>query len=376
MTTDLRADAPSLLEPIPLTDLALMHAPIADEVEQGIAGVMSTGAFVGGPAVGRFEDAFATYSGRAHCVGVANGTDALEIALRAADVTAGDEVIIPANTFIATAEAVVRAGGVPVPVDVTGDTLLIDPERAAEAVTRRTRVLLPVHLFGQQAPMGPLRDLAADHGLVLIEDAAQAQGATQNGQGIGTGAFAAATSFYPGKNLGAYGDAGAIVCDDPDVAARLRRIGNHGCERKYVHAEFGFTSRLDTFQAVVLEAKLRHLAEWNDHRTRAAALYDELLAGSEVVVPVTAAGNRHVWHLYVVRVRHRETVLGALNAAGIGAAVHYPIPVHRQPAFAGVARTPLPVTERAGDEILSLPMFPGITPEQQERVVRSLTRAL
>ncbi|GAA3593848.1 DegT/DnrJ/EryC1/StrS family aminotransferase [Kineosporia mesophila] len=376
MTTDLTADAPSLVEPVPLTDLALMHAPIAAEVEQGLAGVMAAGAFVGGPAVGRFEDAFAAYSGRAHCVGVANGTDALEMALRACDVTAGDEVIIPANTFIATAEAVVRAGGVPVPVDVTAGALLIDPERAAAAITPRTRVLLPVHLFGQQAPMAPLRDLAAERGLVLIEDAAQAQGSTQNGQGIGTGAVAAATSFYPGKNLGAYGDAGAVVCDDPAVAARLRRIGNHGCERKYVHSEFGFTSRLDTFQAVVLEAKLRHLDGWNAQRARAAALYDELLADSEVAVPVTAPGNRHVWHLYVVRVRRRESVLRALNAAGIGAAVHYPIPVHRQPAFAGTARSPLPVTERASEEILSLPMFPGITPDQQERVVRSLARAL
>jgi len=362
--------------PIPLTDLALMHVPIAAQVEEGLAEVMATGAFVGGPAVGRFETAFAEYSGRAHCVGVGNGTDALEIALRAADIGPGDEVIVPANTFVATVEAVARTGAVPVPVDVTEDTLLIDPAQAEAAITARTRALLPVHLFGQLAPMRPLRQLAAEHGLYLIEDAAQAQGATQDGAGIGTDSFAAATSFYPGKNLGAYGDAGAVVCDDPQVAARLRRIGNHGSSRRYVHTEFGFTSRLDTFQAVVLEAKLAHLETWNALRAQAAARYDDLLDGEAVGLPVAAPGNRHVWHLYVVQVTDRDAVVADLNAAGIGAGVHYPVPVHHQPAFAGTARGPLPVAERACSRILSLPMFPGITAQQQERVADALRRAL
>ena len=361
---------------VPLMDLLLMHREIAAEVERGFAEVLSTGAFVGGHQIARFEAGFAAYSGRQHCIGMANGTDAVELAVRAAELGPGDEVIIPVNTFVATAEAICRAGAVPVSVDITDATLLIDPGAVEAAITPRTRAVVPVHLFGQLAPMAPIRELAERHGLAVIEDAAQAQGATQDGAGIGTGSLAAATSFYPGKNLGAYGDAGAVLCDDPRIADRLRLLGNHGSERRYLHEELGFNSRLDTLQAVVLNAKLARLDVWNTQRRQAAGRYTELLAGTGVVTPVVAAGNVHVWHLYVVRVPHRDAVLTALHQARIGAAIHYPIPVHRQPAFAGTARQPVPVAERAADEILSLPMFPGITAEQQRRVVTTLLQVI
>jgi dTDP-4-amino-4,6-dideoxygalactose transaminase len=364
------------VSPVPLMDLLSMHREIAEEVEQGFAQVLSTGAFVNGPQVAAFEAEFAAYSGRSHCVGTANGTDAVELALRAIDLAPGDEVIIPANTFVATAEAVARIGAVPVSVDIDDDTLLVDPKAVEAAITARTRVLIPVHLFGQLAPMAAIRDLAAAHGLLVIEDAAQAQGATQNGEGIGTGTVAAATSFYPGKNLGAYGDAGAVVCDDAAITARLRRIGNHGSDRKYVHEELGFNSRLDTLQAVVLSAKLRRLDGWNAQRRAAADRYTELLAGTGVRTPVTGAGNAHVWHLYVVRVPERDAVIDALHAEGVGAAIHYPVPVHRQPAFAGSAPLGAPIADRAADEILSLPLFPGITETQQRRVADVLLRLI
>jgi dTDP-4-amino-4,6-dideoxygalactose transaminase len=361
---------------VPLMDLLSMHREIAAEVEQGFAQVLSTGAFVNGPQVAAFEAEFADYSGRSHCVGTANGTDAVELALRAADLAPGDEVIIPANTFVATAEAVARIGARPISVEIDDDTLLIDPKAVEAAITDRTRALIPVHLFGQMAPMAPIRELAARHGLVVIEDAAQAQGASQDGAGVGTGTLAAATSFYPGKNLGAYGDAGAVVCDDAGLAARLRRIGNHGSDTKYVHEELGFNSRLDTLQAVVLSAKLRRLDGWNAQRRLAATRYTELLAGTGVRTPVIGAGNEHVWHLYVVRVPERDSVISALQAEGVGAAIHYPVPVHRQPAFADSAPLGAPLAEQAADEILSLPIFPGITAEQQQRVVDVLLRLI
>jgi dTDP-4-amino-4,6-dideoxygalactose transaminase len=360
---------------IPLMNLGLMHDEIAAEVAEGFARVIAATAFVGGPDVAAFESEFATYSGRAVCVGTANGTDAIELGLRAAGIGVGDEVVLPANTFVATAEAVRRAGATPVVCDVTEDTLLMDVESAASRITARTRAVIPVHLFGQMAPMAAVHELAARHGLTVLEDAAQAQGATQAGAGIGSGSACASTSFYPGKNLGAYGDAGAVVTDDAALAARIRRIANHGSDRKYVHDEFGVNSRLDTLQAVVLRAKLRRLDAWNDQRRAAAERYAALLANGPIVAPVTAAGNAHVWHLYVVRVPERDRLVDALGAEGIGAAIHYPVPVHLQPAFTDAGKPgSCPVAERAAAEILSLPLFPGITSEQQERIVAALLR--
>lgn len=360
---------------IPLVDLATQHAQVAAEVAAGFARILERTSFVLSADVAQFEGEFATFSKAKHCVGVANGTDALELMLRAVDVGPGDEVIVPANTFIATALGVLRAGARPVLVDCDPVYHLIDTEQVEARITPRSKALLPVHLYGQMAAMEQLAKLSDRHGLSLLADAAQAQGASRAGRGIAAGVRAAATSFYPGKNLGAYGDAGGIVTDDDALASRLRALRNYGSEVKYHHPEIGFNSRLDPLQAVVLSAKLKRLAAWNDQRRTAAALYDELLAPlAQVVRPATLAGNVHVWHLYVIRVPDRDRVLQQLNAAGIGAGIHYPIPMHLQGAFrdSGYREGDFPVTEAAAKEILSLPLYPGITAEQQHVVVEAL----
>ncbi|KQR12194.1 DegT/DnrJ/EryC1/StrS aminotransferase family protein [Cellulomonas sp. Leaf334] len=364
---------------IPLVDLGAQQAEIAEEVRAGLDEVFATTAFVGGPAVGRFEAAYAAFSQATHCVGVANGTDALELALRAAGVRPGGEVIVPANTFIATAEAASRIGAVPVPVDVDPVHLLIDPAAVRAAVGPRTEAIVPVHLFGQVAPVEEIGKIAADAGVPMIEDAAQSQGALRHGRAAGSFGLAAGTSFYPGKNLGAAGDAGAVTTSDAEVARTVRVIAAHGSARKYEHETIGMNSRLDTVQAVVLEAKLRRLAGWNDARRAAAARYAELLSGIDGVrVPVSAAGNEDVWHLYVVQVDERDRVLRELNEAGIGAGIHYPTPVHLTGAYAdlGLRAGAFPVAEAAAARILSLPMFPHLTAAQQERVVDVLAGAV
>ena len=320
-----------------------------------------------------------SFTGVAHCVGVANGTDAVELALRAVDVGAGDEVVLPANTFIATAEAVARIGARPVLVDVDPDSLLIDVDRVATALTPRTRAVVPVHLFGRVAETDRLSDLLQGTGVAVVEDAAQAQGATRHGQRSGALGVAGATSFYPGKNLGAAGDAGAVTTDDPDIARRVRLLGNHGSPTKYVHEVVGFNSRLDTIQAVVLRHKLRHLEEWNRARRALAARYGELLRGLEgVATPPEDEAGEPVWHLYVVRVIERDTVLKSLHEQNIGAGIHYPQPVHLTQAFRwlGHGEGDFPVAEAAAQSILSLPMHPYLTAEQQDRVVSSLERAV
>ena len=368
---------------IPLVDLAAAHAEVAEEVETGFKRVIADTAFVGGAEVAAFEQEYAAFSGLPHCVGVANGTDALELALRAAGVGRGAEVIVPANTFIATAEAVARAGGEVVLADSDPRTYLIDVEAALAAVTPATRAIAPVHLYGQLAPVEQLRAGLAALGradVAIVEDAAQCQGATRHGRGAGTDGIAA-TSFYPGKNLGAYGDAGAVVTASEQLATTVRTLGSHGGLKKYTHDLIGVNSRLDGLQAVVLRAKLARLADWNARRRAAAARYDELLAGMDVVRPVTLDGNEHVWHIYCVRVpgdgtgARRDEVVSRLNAAGIGAAIHYPVPVHRTGAF-GYLGGSFPNAEAAAPELLSLPIYPQITPEQQERVAEALAAAL
>jgi dTDP-4-amino-4,6-dideoxygalactose transaminase len=364
---------------IPLVDLSAQHTQIAEEVHDGFEEVLATGDFIGGKAVTAFEQEYAEFVGARHCVGVANGTDALEMALRAVGVSHGDEVVLPASTFIATAEAVVRSGARPVFVDVDPDTLLLDVARVEQALSPHTRAVVPVDLYGQVAPFDALASVLGERAIAVVEDGAQSQGATRLGRSAGTFGSVAATSFYPGKNLGAYGDAGAVVTDDDELARQVRLMGAHGSPAKYVHERFGFNSRLDTLQAVVLRAKLRRLPHWNEQRRDAAARYDVLLADvPEVRVPVTLDGNVHVWHLYVVRVPRRDDVLGFLQSEGVGAGVHYPVPVHLTPAMSasGHARGDFPVSERAAEEILSLPLFPGITAAQQERVVDALARAL
>jgi dTDP-4-amino-4,6-dideoxygalactose transaminase len=363
---------------VPLVDLGWQHRQIADEIVEPMRSVMERTAFILGPEVDQFEREFADFSGIAHCVGVANGTDAVELALRAAGIGDGDEVIIPANTFVATASAVRRAGAQVAFADCDDDYLLLDPAGIEAAITERTRAVIAVHLYGQLAPVTALREICDRHGLLLIEDAAQCQGATQYGSAAGTVGLAAATSFYPGKNLGAYGDGGAVLTTEDEIAARLRRLRNHGGVAKYEHAELGTNSRLDTLQAVVLSAKLRRLADWNSLRQLAAERYAELLRDVEAVrLPQAAPGNSHVWHLYVVRVHNRDQVLADLQAGGVGAGIHYPQPVHQlAPFVADAAGRSYPVADAAATQILSLPIFPGITDEQQQQVASVLKSSL
>lgn len=364
---------------IPLVDLKWQHAQIADEVQEGLAEVMANTAFILGPQVAEFERAFAAFQESPYCAGVGSGTDALEMALRALGVGPGDEVIAPANTFIATVLAVTRTGATPVLVDCDPVHYLIDPEQVEAAVTSRTKAIIPVHLYGQIAPMVPIMETAARHGIAVLEDAAQAHGARQNGQPAGHFGAAAAFSFYPGKNLGAYGDAGAVTTVHEPVHASAHKLRNWGSDKKYFHPEKGFNSRLDTVQAVILLAKLRRLAEWNGMREQGAARYAELLADIEgIQLPGAAPGNEHVWHLYVIRVPERDRVLAALNERGIGAGIHYPIPIHLQGAYVelGKSEGSYPVTERAAREILSLPMFQGIGADQQEMVANALRESI
>ena len=365
---------------IPLVDVAAQHAAVAEEVAQGWQEVLDQTAFIGGQQVAAFEQEFAAFTMARHCVAVANGTDAIEIALRALGVGPGDECILPANTFVATAEAVCRAGARPVLADCADDnTYLIDTDAIEAAVTERTRAIIPVHLYGQAAPVERLLPLADRIGARIVEDTAQAQGARRNGVCAGSLGHAAATSFYPGKNLGAYGDAGAVLTGSDELAAQMRMIRDHGSARKYEHEVIGINSRLDTLQAVVLSAKLRRLAGWNAARREAAARYDTLLSDiDDVVLPCTLSSNEHVWHLYVVRVPDRDRVIKELHAVGIGAGIHYPLPIHLTPAFRdlGYSEGAFPNAEQAASEILSLPLFAEITPSQQERVVSVLSTAL
>lgn len=359
---------------VPFVDLVSQFGDVAAEVMPRLQSVLQSAAFIGGGPVSGFEADYARFSGSSHCVGVGNGTDAIEIALRATGIGAGDEVILPTNSFVATAEAVSRAGAVPVLVDVDPDQLLIDPEQVEGAVTARTRAIIPVHLFGQCAPVEKLTGIARKHGLVIIEDAAQSQGASRFGVPAGTTGIAAATSFYPGKNLGAAGDAGAVLTDDESLAQRVRIIAGHGSRKKYVHDVVGLNSRLDAVQAVVLQAKLVHLQQWNEMRAAAAERYRDLIGSIDgVQIPTSAIGNVDVWHLYVVRVRQRDRVLADLGAVGISAGIHYPTPIHLTGAYGGLHRRgQFPVAESAAQEILSLPMFPHITVSQQEAVADRL----
>jgi dTDP-4-amino-4,6-dideoxygalactose transaminase len=366
-------------EVVPLVDVRAAHAEVAEEIRSGFNRVLASGEFIKGEDVRCFEREYAAFAGVPYCVGVASGTDALELSLRAAGVPPGSEVLIPANTFVATASAVARAGARPVLVDVDSGTLLLDPSRVRAAAGPKTTAVIPVHLYGQMAPMTAISAMATALGLAVIEDAAQAHGAAQDGLPPGSLAVAAAVSFYPGKNLGAYGDAGGVLTSSAALARQVRLLGDHGSERRYEHLTLGFNSRLDSLQAVVLRAKLRHLPDWNEARRRAAARYSELLADvDDIILPQTGRGNTHVWHQYVIRVPERNRVLSSLNDYGIRAAIHYPVPVHLHPAFRhlGYSAGDFPVAETAAGQILSLPIYPQITDDQQHTVVRALRWAL
>jgi len=369
----------SAMTAIPLVDLQAAHTEVAAEIKAGLDGLMASAAFIKGEVTRAFEREYAAFVGVAHCVGVANGTDAVELALRASEVPAGAEVIMPANTFVATAEAVVRAGARPAFADVDPEHLLLDPRALEAVVSDEAEVVLPVHLFGQLAPMTAIAAVAERHAAVVLEDAAQAHGATQGGKPPGSFGLLAGVSFYPGKNLGAYGDAGAVLTESAELARRVRLLGDHGAERRYEHITIGFNSRLDAFQAVVLRAKLRRLAAGNQARRLAAARYAELLADLPgVILPSAAPGNDHVWHLYAIRVPHRDAVLRRLRDEKIEAGIHYPVPVHLQPAFRylGYGKGDFPVAESAAEQLLSLPLFPQITEEQQIRVASAIRSVL
>jgi dTDP-4-amino-4,6-dideoxygalactose transaminase len=358
---------------VPFVSLDALHAPLIDAVLADMRELIKTGTFTNGPAVEEFEGEFARYCGREHCAGVANGLDALRFALLARDIGPGDDVLVPAATFVATFEAVSQTGATVVPVDISDDDYCIDGDALAATVGPGTRAVVPVHLYGQLADMRAVA--AAARSADIVEDAAQAHGATRDGKGAGQTGIAAAFSFYPAKNLGAFGDAGALVCDDAEVAARVRSLREHGQREKYRHSAIGYTSRLDTLQALVLLRKLPHLQGWNDERRMVAARYSDALADvGDLRLPPVAAGSEPVWHLYVVRTAAPDALATFLRERGVATARHYPEPPHLSPAYEhlGYEKGAFPVAEALSRECLSLPLFAGITEEQQERVVEAV----
>jgi dTDP-4-amino-4,6-dideoxygalactose transaminase len=368
---------------VPFQDLPLQIRTLQPEIDRAMQAVLAHGAFILGPEVGRFESEWAAACRTAHAVGVASGTDALHLIFRALGIGLGDEVIIPANTFVATAEAVSHCGAKPVLVDCRLDDYLIDAGAVEAALTPHTKAIIPVHLYGQPANIDPLTRLAEKRGLALIEDAAQAHGATlADGRVCGSLGLAAAFSFYPAKNLGAFGDAGAVTTNDERLAGRIRLLRNLGSAVKYHHEVIGFNSRLDTLQAAVLSVKLRHLEAWNTYRQTAADWYRSALSGCPgIVLPAAAPWTgRHAYHLFVVRLLEgdRDRIVSLLAAQGVQTVVHYPVPIHLQGAYShfGIRVGAFPNAELAARTILSLPMFPEISREQVECVSRCLREAL
>ncbi|HZB46969.1 MAG TPA: DegT/DnrJ/EryC1/StrS family aminotransferase, partial [Pyrinomonadaceae bacterium] len=356
----------------PFVDLQAQYRAIKAEVDEAIQRVLDTSAFILGREVEAFERAFAEYVGARECVGVSNGTAAIQLALQACGVGAGHEVIVPANTFFATAEAVSTAGATPVFVDCDPSTCNIDAGRIEAAVTPRTRAVIPVHLYGQPADLDAVFEVAGRHDLLVIEDAAQAHGARYKGARVGPLARAGCFSFYPGKNLGAYGEGGAVVTNDAGVARRLRMLRDHGSEQKYRHELVGYNSRLEGIQGAVLNVKLKRLDDWNALRRRHAARYRELLAplSGALALPAEADYAEHVYHLFVVRTDARDSLQRYLSAAGVQTGIHYPVPVHLQPAYAPLGHRggDFPNAESQAKRVLSLPMFAELT-EQQLRYV-------
>lgn len=363
---------------VPFLDLAAAYAELQPELESAVLASLRTGWYIGGRDVEAFEEDFAAYTGAAHCVGVANGLDALHLALRAMDVGPGDEVIVPSNTYIATWLAVSQCGATPVPVEPNEGTCNLDPTRIEAALTPRTRVLLPVHLYGQPAEMDPILAIARKHKLRVLEDAAQAHGAKYHGQRIGAHGDVVAWSYYPGKNLGALGDAGAVTTNDAEIADRIRVLRNYGSRVKYVNEVQGYNSRLDPVQAAALRVKLRVLDEWNTRRAKIAARYSKELAGTVLRLPAVAKGTEPVWHLYVVRHPQRDRLQTLLTDAGIGTLIHYPIPPHLQSAYADAGFRPdqFPIAKQIADEALSLPIGPQMSDSQVDRVIEAVQKVL
>ena len=364
---------------IPFLDLKAIYAELKDELDAAYRRVMESGWFVLGREVEAFEAEYAAFCGTRHCVGLGNGLEALELVLRAWDLGAGDEVIVPSNTYIATWLAVTAVGAKVVPVEPTPEGPNIDPERLEVAITSRTRAIMPVHLYGEPADMDAIMTIAARHGLKVVEDVAQAQGAKVRGRRAGALGHAGAHSFFPTKNFGALGDGGAVTTDDPRLAERLRVLRNYGSRVKYVNIERGFNSRLDELQAAFLRAKLPRLDAWNEHRRALAARYDDKLTGiAGLGLPRAPQWAEAVWHLYVVRTERRAELMAALDKAGIGALIHYPIAPHLQQAYAdlGLAKGSLPLAERLADTVLSLPMGSHMNPDSVDEVARMVRATL
>lgn len=363
---------------IPFVDLEAQYKTLSREINAAIQGVLDRSDYVLGEEVRQFEEDFAKFIGTAHAVGVGSGLDALELALRAYGIGAGDEVVTVANTFIATVLAIIAVGARPVLVDIDPATYNIHPSAIEAAITSRTRGIIPVHLYGQPADMDSILVIARKHNVIVVEDAAQAHGAMYAGRRIGAYGNAAAFSFYPGKNLGAYGDGGMVVTNDADIAETIRQLRNYGQRMKYEHVVAGTNSRLDTMQATVLRVKLPYLDQWNGARQENAATYSSLLANGPFELPQVAPQRTHVFHLYVVQTENRSRVLEFLSARGIATGIHYPIPVHLQEACKGLGyrRGDFPATEMAAGRILSLPMYAELTATQVEYVATSLMESL
>lgn len=358
-----------MAEIIPFVDLTRQHAQIATELHAAMQGVLESGWFIQGPKLEAFEREFAAYCQVDHCVGVGNGLDAIVLLLRAYGIGPGDEVIVPTNTFIATWLAVTAVGATLVPVEPDEQTHNIDPARAAAAVTPRTRCIIAVHLYGQPADMDPLMAMAREKGIIVIEDNAQAQGALYKGRPTGSLGHAAATSFYPGKNLGALGDGGAVVTQDAEIARKVRMLRSYGSEKKYDHQVLGCNSRLDEIQAAILSVKLRQLDNWNRERQAIAARYAELLPRTVVQCPTVPSWAQPVWHLYVIRSPQRDALQSHLQAHGIQTVIHYPVAPHQQACYAAqMPSAHYPLAEQLSKEILSLPMYPGLTEAEQRRI--------
>jgi dTDP-4-amino-4,6-dideoxygalactose transaminase len=359
---------------VPLVDLKAQYAPLKDEILGRIATVLDGMYLFLGENVQALEKEFAAFCGVRHGIGVSDGTAALQVTLRAMDIGPGDEIITPSHTLIATAEAIALVGATPVFVDIDLATCLMNAEQIEERITSRTKAILPVHLYGQLANMDAIAEIAASHGLKVIEDSCQAHGAESNGRRAGSLGDAAAFSFYFSKNLGAYGEGGFVTTHDDELAHRLRMLRDHGSERRYYHDMVGSNWRLDEIQAAILRAKLPHLDAWNELRRTHAERYSKLLQDTPVITPVEASGNKHVYHLYVIRAPQRDALQAWLKERGIGVGIHYPVPIHLQRAFSDLGYKPgdLPVTESVVSEILSLPMYAELTEAQIQYIVDAI----
>src|SRR5437762_2848603 len=373
MSTQMSMPANQTLQ-VPFVDLAAQYSTIADEINETTSRIIQKADFILGREVRLFEEEFAAFSEARYAIGVDSGTSALELALRAYDIGPGDEVITAANSFIASALAISHAGARPILVDVDPSTYTVDVSAIEKAITPRPKAVIPVHLYGHPAHMNPIRELADKHGLVIIEDACQAHGTRYKGRRTGSLGHAAAFSFYPGKNLGAYGDGGIVVTNDRGIARRLEMLRNYGQKEKYQHLFRGYNRRLDTLQAAELRVKLRYLEKWNAARRWNATLYHQFLDGCNVVLPREVGGAESVWHLYVIRTEQRDALKEHLLTRGISAGIHYPIPIHLQPAYRdlGHKRGDFPVTESCAQQVLSLPMYAELTQDQIEYIAKTV----